>query len=1171
MIRPASFFKRLLGPLLPPQVITAKVWAEKNVSENKLCLTPSFFFGDERLSDSELLSPSMTKINGHRCVMDPGAVIVLSLLKRSPRNCSATEAREILCQLEEKNVAVIRPNGVPYRISPARFTGSLRQTGATEAIITASVIDDQGVVADRPNQVTDTSIITETRLITIPVTNASTQKVLLGAQNGLVVTNDEMPSLVKAVQGHADLRSAIKMEGDISTKRVFDHLEKKQFTVSGGEGFVTLTESLIFKSEDQRSITVDAATVREAHEKSQRYIQTHNGWVDQHGMTASDRDRDPVWLPGNIVGEMIPELPDHLRAKTDQAQVHIDPDVAQLHQVHSPTGKPEIRVSGTRDEIRLETAAVYSNGKSIPLEALRDFWRHGRKYARIASGWAKVSEEKLHEAAQRASGIVPGAGKGVVFTGEQIPETLERLSDSVSPDVSIALSEEVRANHRIHRGSTRSAIYVTGDTEHIEAQAEVIYEDGARIPLSDAVKATKQKKRYSRTANGWAKIDEKETREAADGARRINPQLEHGVSVQGQDIPELLTSLRNRSHWDVYISKQVEGAHRVVDEKPSWRFTLGVYSDESGSGLTLATHYDQAQFKLDGNDVLEAVHNGERWLRNSNTWMKLDTDTAESLNETLFGEGLIPKNGQWHFPARLRDRFIEVFSRLGTIEHTESYNQFLLKLEQFERIEETPLPKGLKSGIELRPYQKHGYNWLCFLEEFGLNGILADDMGLGKTLQTLAAIARVKEKRKERLPTLVICPSSVMMNWQAEVARFFRNLYPIVYAGPERTRKRLLTEEGSRADIVITSYNMAAIDHEFLNERAWRYVILDEAHYIRNPDAQRTKAIKTIHATARLALTGTPVQNKAEELWSIFDFLMPGYLGKRAHFVSAYGKLGKSAELETSVAPLKKKIRPFVMRRMKTEVAKDLPPKLMIERFAELTSVQLAQYKVMLGREDVQQMLRQVDARQAQKMKLHILQAYAALRKICNHPGLLTGSGKLPIDQSGKLESLQELLEEVEDGEHRTLLFCQSTEMLNVIEAHLPDWGHSFLRLDGSTPSQKRQGLVDQFNKSDIRCFLISTQAGGTGLNLTGADTVIFYDHDWNPANDRQAEDRAYRIGQTRTVTVYRLITKGTIEEKIIKIQKQKQTLAEALINIDEDGFKDLTREELLDLFKLDK
>jgi SNF2 family DNA or RNA helicase len=281
--------------------------------------------------------------------------------------------------------------------------------------------------------------------------------------------------------------------------------------------------------------------------------------------------------------------------------------------------------------------------------------------------------------------------------------------------------------------------------------------------------------------------------------------------------------------------------------------------------------------------------------------------------------------------------------------------------------------------------------------------------------------------------------------------------------------------------------------------------------------------------------------------------------------------LGKSAELETSVAPLKKKIRPFVMRRMKTEVAKDLPPKLMIERFAELTSVQLAQYKVMLGREDVQQMLRQVDARQAQKMKLHILQAYAALRKICNHPGLLTGSGKLPIDQSGKLESLQELLEEVEDGEHRTLLFCQSTEMLNVIEAHLPDWGHSFLRLDGSTPSQKRQGLVDQFNKSDIRCFLISTQAGGTGLNLTGADTVIFYDHDWNPANDRQAEDRAYRIGQTRTVTVYRLITKGTIEEKIIKIQKQKQTLAEALINIDEDGFKDLTREELLDLFKLDK
>jgi SNF2 family DNA or RNA helicase len=378
---------------------------------------------------------------------------------------------------------------------------------------------------------------------------------------------------------------------------------------------------------------------------------------------------------------------------------------------------------------------------------------------------------------------------------------------------------------------------------------------------------------------------------------------------------------------------------------------------------------------------------------------------------------------------------------------------------------------------------------------------------------------------------------------------------------------------------VVTSYDIARQDHLTLGDIPWLYVVVDEGHHIKNPDAKRTKAIKTLNGRNKLVLTGTPIQNNLEDLWSLFDFAMPGFLGSRNHFRKTYGRdgQGNSDAVRNGKTPLKERINPFVLRRLKEQVEKDLPPKIHVERTVELKPRQVALCKRVIESAECKKLFRDVSQKGVRSAKPEILTAYTKLRAICNHPALgEDGNGVVAgRSDSGKMEDLWELMEEIIEGEHRALLFCQSTRMLNIIEHHLTtdlrSHKKTLTRLDGSTAPAKRGKLVDQFNNdSSIAFFLISTKAGGTGLNLTGADTVIFYDHDWNPANDNQAEDRAHRIGQTKPVTVYKLISKGTIEEKIIQRQAIKKTVADEIVGSDEQGFKDLSPEELLALFKLD-
>ena len=691
-----------------------------------------------------------------------------------------------------------------------------------------------------------------------------------------------------------------------------------------------------------------------------------------------------------------------------------------------------------------------------------------------------------------------------------------------------------------------------------------------------------------RIAEGWIDIDLQHIDDYRRASKELRSRIGPLSSIESFRIPETLHTLQEQerftSSWTVCLSEAVKNFHRIVENPADVEFRLQVVEGDGRSILEIVPVYHYGRFELTHSDHLQAMTRDESWFRLSNTWIRLDQAACKRIGGVVKRLGLPPGKDGYTFSAHQRERVIEGFSPLGCLEHSPSYEEFLTQLADFERIDDVALPASLRPGITFRPYQKKGFNWLAFLRRFGLNGILADDMGLGKTLQTLAILQKAKEQGQGNLPSLIICPTSVVSNWQSEAEKFFTDCPVVLYTGSNRgdhrqtIRRRLKRPSQSLSGpLVVTSYDIARRDYKLLSRIPWLYVVVDEGHNIKNPAAKRTKAIKAIQGQHKLALTGTPIQNKLEELWSLFDFAMPGFLGTRKGFRDKYGCYDQIDWDTVRQGPsnLKDRIRPFVLRRLKESVAKDLPPKIIVDQKVELSSLQADLYKRVLASADYRRMFEEINAKSVQRAKVLILKVFTTLRAICNHPVLAKEEyqGKtVNYSDSGKLDCLKELMEEIVDGEHRALLFCQSTQMLDIIQDFFRQWQHSFLRLDGNTPAPLRPDLVRQFNDvATIQCFLISTRAGGTGLNLTGADTVIFYDHDWNPANDHQAQDRAYRIGQTKPVTVYRLISQGTIEEKILQRQELKQTLADEIIESDEDGFKELDREELLDLFGLDE
>ena len=490
------------------------------------------------------------------------------------------------------------------------------------------------------------------------------------------------------------------------------------------------------------------------------------------------------------------------------------------------------------------------------------------------------------------------------------------------------------------------------------------------------------------------------------------------------------------------------------------------------------------------------------------------------------------------------------------------FNKFWKQISTFSTMDVPALPKGIKA--EFREYQTRGFGWLWFLYQYGLNGILADDMGLGKTLQALALLQKAKEKNK-KAPNLVICPTSVVFNWENEIEKFAPGLSCLKLSGTERND---LFKEIPKYDVVITSYALIRRDIAKLKKYEFRYVILDESQNIKNAESMTAQSVKQLNCRHKLALSGTPIENRLEELWSIFDFLMPGFLFDKNEFNYRYVTPIMEREDKTVEKRLKSQIYPFILRRMKRDVAKDLPDKIENVAYCELTPEQKDFYLEVMD-STREELFKSIEEKGIEKSRMSIFSALLRLRQICCHPRLYDKENIKGIKQSGKFEQLKVMLEEIIAEKHRVLLFSQFVDMLDIVKEWLTKEGIKHEYLTGST--KDRQEVVERFNSDPtIPIFLISLKAGGTGLNLTGADYVIHYDPWWNPAVEDQATDRAYRIGQTKKVFVYRMITKGTVEEKIQKLKSRKRDLVDSVISVDRNIGKSLTYEDLKDIFSLD-
>lgn len=462
-------------------------------------------------------------------------------------------------------------------------------------------------------------------------------------------------------------------------------------------------------------------------------------------------------------------------------------------------------------------------------------------------------------------------------------------------------------------------------------------------------------------------------------------------------------------------------------------------------------------------------------------------------------------------------------------------------------------PEGLQAT--LRPYQQIGYEWMATLAENDLNGVLADDMGLGKTIQTIALFLNAKAlSPDETVPSLVIAPTSVVPNWAAEIRKFAPSLKVLTLSGPKRAKAYPAIPH---ADVVITSFALLQRDIAKLKKHSFRFAILDEAQLIKNPQAKVSVAARELKSRHRICLSGTPVENNLTELWSLFHFLIPGFLGDLSAFRTRYQTpIEKEDNLERRDA-LRARLAPLILRRTKDEVAKDLPPKTILVHPIELSTAQKDLYESV--RVTMDKRVRDAIAdRGISQSQITILDALLKLRQICCHPSLVSGEAidsSLMTTQSAKLSYLFDLLETLFAEKRRVLLFSQFTSMLQIIEDELIARKIPLIKLTGA--SQDRGGLVEKFQQSEIPIFLISLKAGGVGLNLTAADTVIHYDPWWNPAAEAQATDRAYRIGQTKPVFVHKLLCANTVEDRIHRLQQSKAHLADSILSAASQGVPD--------------
>jgi superfamily II DNA or RNA helicase len=777
----------------------------------------------------------------------------------------------------------------------------------------------------------------------------------------------------------------------------------------------------------------------------------------------------------------------------------------------------------------------------------------------IGGAWVVLGNEQGDGAVMRpVAAQVPRAVRRALFEPNNLPSIPASEVDAFLEDFlsRTALPVEVRARMLgVSRCPVKPRLLLTDRGGEIEVEVRFGYDEAEVTPEAPGdVLRTSDGRLFQRNRG--------EEAERLIELAQVLPRPAPTTLVGEEGFDFLLDGLPRLVDWAVFLDEKTR------KRKP--RGTLAV----STQAQTQTDWFDlQVEFALEGKGVkteqiLQAWALGKRYVELSDgrvarlpaEWLRRHADNLGELEEVRQAAG--GRLGAFAAPLAA-----ELLGEAGGAMLVQRWRELAERIEAFDRVPERALPAGLQAT--LRDYQHKGFRWLCALRDLGLGGVLADDMGLGKTVQALAFLLYVHDPighspgpgqapSGARLASLVVAPTSVVPNWAEEVKRFAPSLRVHLHHGSQRG-----VPPGD-VDLVVTSYALLRIDIELLAARSWRVVLLDEAQAIKNPTSQLAAAARSLQAETRLVLTGTPIENHLIELWSQFQFLMPGFFGGRTAFTRRYATPVQRNDQDALTA-LRRRMRPFVLRRLKDEVARELPPRQEQVLYCELGPAQRRLYEKV--RETWRAtVLGSVDSKGIGGSTLQVLEALMRLRQVCCDPHLLPATEAAGVDQAAKLDRLMELVVALAEEGHRALVFSQWPSLLKRVIPRLDAKKIKYLYLDGGT--KERGELQTRWNQSDgPPIFLISLKAGGTGMNLVGADHVIHLDPWWNPAVEQQATDRAHRIGQTRPVMVYKLVARGTVEEKILELQARKKALADATIDAERMVVDALTREDLEAVF----
>ena len=684
-----------------------------------------------------------------------------------------------------------------------------------------------------------------------------------------------------------------------------------------------------------------------------------------------------------------------------------------------------------------------------------------------------------------------------------------------------------------------------------------VYYGGERVELLDLIDASHNEKQLESYRD-----DEKE-------GEFLDLLLSY---VHGYDRNEhVLLQAKNDEETYIFMSEGLDKISARSEIRVTDRFKRLIKPRKPGFNVGVSVTSDIMNLSVTGEelsqdeifDILSAYKRKQKFLKlKDGSFFSLENDEAlEKLTALMETLHLSPREfvrGKMQIPL-YRALYVEKMLEENENIRIDRDIRYRSLLKEFKTVEdaEFEMPEGLRNIM--RSYQATGFRWLMTLDHYGFGGILADEMGLGKTLQAIAMMSTVLGS-EEGTRALVVCPASLVYNWQEEIKRYAPDLRSITISGTAKEREGLISGEAD-GNVWITSYDLLKRDISRYEDIRFRLFFIDEAQYIKNQGTAAAKSVRLIQSKGRFALTGTPIENRLGELWSIFEFLMPDFLYDYPTFKKELELPAVKYQDEEASERIKKMVSPFILRRRKMDVLKDLPDKLEDIRYAKMESSQAKLYdaqvmhmKSVIGMKSDEDMTRS---------RIEILAELTKIRQICCDPSLCFDGYK---GGSAKLEMCMDLLSSLADGGHKTLLFSQFTSMLELIEAELEKSELSYYKITGATPKEKRLELVNSFNGDDTQVFLISLKAGGTGLNLTGADSVIHYDPWWNIAAENQATDRAHRIGQKNIVTVYKLIIKGSVEEKILHMQEEKSKLAEDILSSEGVSSSVLDRNELLEL-----